>query len=153
MAEETLQELAAEHGKEVATQRYGQEINAETFAICKADLLLKGEGEAADKLSKMKQSTALGSRIAEVRIYVDTSVIGGCEDEEFREPFRRLIQRFTQGEMTLVLSPLVVEELRGSPRRVREVLLGVPAAHIETLKVTAEADALAAKYIERGALT
>ena len=55
--------------------------------------------------------------------------------------------------MTLVLSPLVVEELRASPRRVREVLLGVPAAYIETLEVTPEADALAAKYIERGALT
>ena len=55
--------------------------------------------------------------------------------------------------MRLVLSPLVVEELRASPRRVREVLLGVPAAYIETLEVTPEADALAAKYIERGALT
>ena len=29
---------------------YGQEINAETYAICKADLLLKGEGEAADNI-------------------------------------------------------------------------------------------------------
>jgi type I restriction enzyme M protein len=50
VAEETLQELAAEHGKEVATHLYGQEINAETYAICKADLLLKGEGEAADNV-------------------------------------------------------------------------------------------------------
>ena len=50
VAEETLQELAAEHGKEVATHLLGQEINAETFAICKADLLLKGEGEAADNI-------------------------------------------------------------------------------------------------------
>ena len=50
VAEETLQELAAEHGKEVATHLYGQEINAETYAICKADLLLKGEGEAADNI-------------------------------------------------------------------------------------------------------
>jgi type I restriction enzyme M protein len=29
---------------------FGQEINAETYAICKADLLLKGEGEAADNI-------------------------------------------------------------------------------------------------------
>jgi len=50
VAEETLQELAAEHGKEVATHLYGQEINAETYAICKADLLLKGEGDAADNI-------------------------------------------------------------------------------------------------------
>lgn len=50
VAEETLQRFAAERGKEVATHLYGQEINAETYAICKADLLLKGEGEAADNI-------------------------------------------------------------------------------------------------------
>ena len=50
VAEETLQQLASEHGKQVATHLYGQEINAETYAIAKADLLLKGEGDAADNL-------------------------------------------------------------------------------------------------------
>ena len=50
VAEETLQQIAKEHGKEVATHLYGQEINAETYAICKADLLLKGEGDAADNI-------------------------------------------------------------------------------------------------------
>jgi type I restriction enzyme M protein len=50
VAEETLQSLAAAHGKQVATHLYGQEINAETYAICKADLLLKGEGDAADNI-------------------------------------------------------------------------------------------------------
>ena len=50
VAEETLRQLAAEHGKDVSTHLYGQEINAETYAICKADLLLKGEGAAADNI-------------------------------------------------------------------------------------------------------
>ncbi len=50
VAEETLQQLAEEHGKQVAIHLFGQEINAETYAICKADLLLKGEGEAADNI-------------------------------------------------------------------------------------------------------
>jgi type I restriction enzyme M protein len=50
VAEDTLQQLAREHGKQVATHLYGQEINAETYAIAKADLLLKGEGEAADNI-------------------------------------------------------------------------------------------------------
>jgi type I restriction enzyme M protein len=50
VAEETLREIAAQHGKQVSTHLYGQEINAETYAICKADLLLKGEGEAADNI-------------------------------------------------------------------------------------------------------
>jgi len=50
LAEETLKDLATSHGKQVATHLYGQEINAETYAICKADLLLKGEGDAADNI-------------------------------------------------------------------------------------------------------
>jgi type I restriction enzyme M protein len=50
VAEETLKGLAKEHAKKVTTHLYGQEINAETYAICKADLLLKGEGEAADNI-------------------------------------------------------------------------------------------------------
>lgn len=50
VAEETLQQLADERGKQVAAHLYGQEINAETYAICKADLLLKGDGEAADNI-------------------------------------------------------------------------------------------------------
>jgi type I restriction enzyme M protein len=49
VAEETMQQLSRERGKQVATHLYGQDINAETNAICKADLLLKGEGDAADK--------------------------------------------------------------------------------------------------------
>jgi type I restriction enzyme M protein len=50
VAEETLQQLAESHGKQVATHLYGQEINAETYAIAKADLLLKGGGDAADNI-------------------------------------------------------------------------------------------------------
>ncbi len=47
VAEETLQKLATERGQQITTHLYGQEINPETYAICKADMLLKGEGEHA----------------------------------------------------------------------------------------------------------
>ena len=50
VGEETLRELAASHGQEVATHLYGQEINPETYAVCKADMLLKGEGENANNI-------------------------------------------------------------------------------------------------------
>ena len=50
VAEQTLLELAKEHNKEVAIHLYGQEINSETFAITKADLLLKGEGSEAENM-------------------------------------------------------------------------------------------------------
>ena len=61
VAEETLQELAAERSKQVSTHLYGQEINAETYAICKADLLLKGEGEAADNIVGGPEHSTLAS--------------------------------------------------------------------------------------------
>ena len=50
VAEETLQAIALRQGKEVRTYLYGQEINPETYAICKADMLLKGEGDHADHM-------------------------------------------------------------------------------------------------------
>jgi type I restriction enzyme M protein len=50
VGDETLRELAATHGQEVVTHLYGQEINPETYAVCKADMLLKGEGENADNI-------------------------------------------------------------------------------------------------------
>ncbi len=50
VAEETLKELATQHKKQVATHLYGQEINDETYAICKADMLMKGEGDNADNI-------------------------------------------------------------------------------------------------------
>ena len=43
IAEQTLQGVAEENGKRVSTHLFGQEVNNETYAICKADMLLKGE--------------------------------------------------------------------------------------------------------------
>lgn len=50
VAEETLTELAAEHGKDVSIHLFGQEVNDETYAITRADLLLKGEGEGSENI-------------------------------------------------------------------------------------------------------
>ena len=50
VGEETLQDLAEQRGLDVHAYLYGQEINPETYAICKADMLLKGEGENAEHI-------------------------------------------------------------------------------------------------------
>ncbi len=50
VAEETLKDVAAKHGLQIDSHLYGQEINPETYAVCKADMLLKGEGERADRI-------------------------------------------------------------------------------------------------------
>ena len=46
IAEQTLHDIATMREQEVSSHLYGQEINSETYAICKADLLLKGEQDA-----------------------------------------------------------------------------------------------------------
>jgi type I restriction enzyme M protein len=50
VAEQTLAALGNERGLQIDSRLYGQEINPETYAICKADMLIKGEGENADHI-------------------------------------------------------------------------------------------------------
>ncbi len=50
VGEETLTAIGAKRGQQVKCLLYGQEINPETYAVCKADMLLKGEGESADHI-------------------------------------------------------------------------------------------------------
>ncbi|MGQ7866192.1 type I restriction-modification system subunit M [Bacillus sp. WC2502] len=51
IADERLHQLAKEHNKEINTYLYGQEINPETYAITKADLLIKGESLQDDNVA------------------------------------------------------------------------------------------------------
>ena len=87
------------------------------------------------------------------RIYVDASVVGGCEDDEFSEHSIRLMECFVRGEFVLVVSTLTVQELTGAPDEVREHLASVPEKHIETLQLDTEATELAEAYIAAGVIT
>jgi hypothetical protein len=77
------------------------------------------------------------------RVYVDASVIGGCEDDEFCEHSVRLMRRFVRGDVILVVSTLTVQELAAAPDEVRRHLASVPQGNIETLQLGAEARELA----------
>ena len=61
IAEQTLQEIAAENDKRVSTHLYGQEINNETYAICKADMLLKGERDVGENIIGGPQHSTLSN--------------------------------------------------------------------------------------------
>lgn len=87
-----------------------------------------------------------------LRIYIDTSVIGGCIDTEFRNASRLLINKFKQGEMVAVVSELTSMELREAPQDVRDILTEIPEKYIEYVDLTEEAFDLAKKYIEEGVL-
>lgn len=51
VAQDRLMTLARRRGKDVSIHLFGQEINPETYAICKADMLLKGDGEQAEHIA------------------------------------------------------------------------------------------------------
>jgi type I restriction enzyme M protein len=51
VAQARLLKLAAKQSKKVSIHLFGQEINPETYAICKADMLLKGDGEEAEHIA------------------------------------------------------------------------------------------------------
>ena len=86
------------------------------------------------------------------RIYTDTSVIGGCEDEEFRVHSRRLMDAFVRGDLQLVLSELTLRELEAAPVAVRAALAAVPDGNIEVIRLTPAADDLARRYLAEGIL-
>jgi hypothetical protein len=82
------------------------------------------------------------------RIYTDTSVIGGCLDEEFKEASLQLVSMFKGGEAVLVVSDLTLLELEAAPAGVRAVLDDIPEEHKEYIELTAEAVELAQHYID-----
>lgn len=89
---------------------------------------------------------------AKLRVYADTSAIGGCEDDEFRVESRRLFEGFRNGQAILVLSELTLRELADAPGTVRAVIGAVPGGNTEMLEVSDDAERLAAAYVDSGAL-
>lgn len=51
VAQDRLLTLAKRRGKKVSIHLFGQEVQPETYAICKADMLLKGDGDQADHIA------------------------------------------------------------------------------------------------------
>ena len=82
------------------------------------------------------------------RIYVDTSVIGGCEDEEFSKWSLRLFQEFHQGFKIAVISDITRRELEGAPENVKKALLNIPDANLENVNLIEESETLSWKYID-----
>lgn len=51
VAQDRLLTSAMRRGKNVSIHLFGQELQPETYAICKADMLLKGDGEQAEHIA------------------------------------------------------------------------------------------------------
>ena len=88
-----------------------------------------------------------------LRIYIDTSVIGGYFDNEFKEASIKLIDRFIKGEFQAVISDITQIELKNAPDKVKAVLKKIPKGNLEYVELTEDAADLTKKYISDGVLT
>lgn len=87
-----------------------------------------------------------------IRIYIDTSVIGGCLDEEFRRWSLQLMTEFHGGQKHMVISTLTIRELEQAPEPVRLLLDGFAGEEIEILELAPPVLELAETYLREGAV-
>ena len=87
------------------------------------------------------------------RIYLDTSVIGGCLDDEFAPWSNGLMKDFRLGNFKPILSTTVAFEVLGAPEAVRQTYAELLKLDHELLEIMPEATALAELYQRRGILT
>ena len=80
---------------------------------------------------------------------MDTSVLGGCLDEEFRVASVRLLERSRTGDALLVISDTTLAELAGAPPEVRSVIEDLPKGCLEFIHQDEESEALAEEYIRQ----
>jgi len=86
-----------------------------------------------------------------MRIYVDTSVFGGCFDTEFELWSNRLIEFFKIGKYKAVISEVTEFELKFAPKNIKEILNDIP--NIEISKLTDETIQLSEYYIQERIVT
>ncbi len=88
-----------------------------------------------------------------MRIYTDTSVIGGCFDPEFEIWSKKLISQFQDGTHRIVLSDVIMKEILEAPDKVQEIIASIPQENIEEVFLNDESKTLAKLYIKEGVLT
>ena len=85
-----------------------------------------------------------------LRVYVDTSVIGGCFDEEFAKESRALVEAAREGRFVLLLSDLLAAELGAGTPELQDVLQGLAAESFESVAISEESVRLRDAYLMAG---
>ena len=65
------------------------------------------------------------------RVYIDTSVIGGCFDREFEVWSNRLFPDLQSGSRIAVVSDVTIDELSDAPLKVKKVFTDLPESVVE----------------------
>ena len=88
-----------------------------------------------------------------LRLYIDTSVVGGCHDPEFTKPSRDVFSFARSRKAVLLISDLLVDELRLAPVEVQQELRDLPSWAMEPISVSVEAIALKDAYLAAGVVS
>ncbi len=84
------------------------------------------------------------------KVYIDTSVVGGYFDYEFEFWTKLFFESVRKNEFQLVISELLIEELKYAPREIRAFLDDFPEHHKIYIELTNEVEDLAKLYINNG---
>ncbi len=82
------------------------------------------------------------------RVYIDTSVVGGYFDDEFKTDTIPFFEAVKAGQFVIIVSDLLRAELIKAPSFVKGLLADIPSTQIEEISLTSSAIDLADKYIE-----
>lgn len=85
-----------------------------------------------------------------LRLYLDTSVIGGCLDPEFSDDSLALINAIRLGKAIVLVSDVVINEIEKAPLKVQEILESLRALNIELVELTPQVKELRDAYINAG---
>jgi predicted nucleic acid-binding protein len=83
-----------------------------------------------------------------LRIYIDTSVIGGCFDKEFSTESKAIFDLACKGKAVLVISDLLVRELQNAPKYILDFLESLSEDTIEIVQASVEAEKLHNAYLD-----
>ncbi|MFW5773582.1 MAG: hypothetical protein ACOCWD_02775 [Tangfeifania sp.] len=87
------------------------------------------------------------------KVYIDTSVIGGCFDVEFEKWSNLLFDDFKSGKKIAVVSDITLDELTDAPQKVQDNFNTIPENFLDVLLSDDETKYLANLYIKEKAIS
>jgi predicted nucleic acid-binding protein len=85
-----------------------------------------------------------------MRIYVDTSVVNGAFAQRFAQNTKPFWDAVRRGEIVVIASDLLDDELEKAPQHIRDFFDGLPESQIDRVVSTEESHRLAALYVADG---
>lgn len=82
-----------------------------------------------------------------LKLYLDTSVIGGCYDDEFSEESNMLINQIKAGKYIAIISDTTLQELSQAPEKIQNIVRGIPQENLIEIQLNDEIISLSGKYI------